>query len=170
MRILPVNNRQQNTSFRMLKVTDANTPELVQEAKGLLTSITPDGIDPPYCACDVSPREFLFFETVPDEYRAEGKNVFVFPREFERSPFASFSEHFKMLFENPKVVTMDELRKIKANFAEKIKAATEMKAVFERTQTAAREAWKETWGNLGVESMKDMHWDQAWSRLAVRRV
>lgn len=127
MRISPVNNNNKNTNFGMLKVTDANTPELVQEAWRLLIDMTQhrtgykpfriaDALNPNYKP-NVAQNEGgyymgnQFMETRIKRYEQEG-DTFIFDGELNKVEGKNWSlaDRFDLAFIYTKQITMETLR------------------------------------------------------------
>lgn len=161
MRISPVNNNNQNTNFGMIKVVDANTPELAQEAWRILIDIMPnnatynpfrvaDALNPNYKArFGVQGETFyrdgghymgkhLHQDKLPT-YAAEGNKVFVFDEELKRKnecDYTPFAERFDAAFSNPVRITIAKLRE----FATIIKAQKDTVTQAEKALTEAKTA------------------------------
>ncbi len=178
MKISPVNNNKQNTNFGMVKVVDANTPELVHEAWRLLINMLPshekrspfrvaDALNPNYePKARISPGPYemeggqymgnhLHQEKLPT-YAKEG-DIFIFDGELnKRSELdnRSLAQRFDDAFSNPVRITIAKLREFAANIKEKKDALAQADKALADAKVSAVTTHNDICAALGADFLK----------------
>lgn len=173
MRISPVNNNKQNSNFGMLKVTDADKPELVQEAWRLLIDIMPNHAENPYRITEALNEgyqpggrqvgdhferdgghyigKWLLKDRLSD-YAKEGDKIFIYDRELDR-PAGSDSllaDRFERAFNALETITMEDLRKLVAKQKAEKSAVEALEAALAQVKANALNTLRDTFDALGA--------------------
>lgn len=170
MRISPVNNNKQNTNFGMLKVTDANTLELAQEARRILIDMIPvhlfrvsDALNSKY-----EPRfsnkeggyymgDRLFQSKLPI-YEQDG-DIFIFDGELNKAKDDNrfLDERFDAAFSNPVRMTIATLRDIATRLKAQKTAVLDAEVLLAQTKAKAANAQRDAFRELGAAFLNNPH-------------